>query len=241
MILYPAIDMRHGAVVRLHQGDFAQTTVYAEDPVAQAQAFAELGFSWLHLVDLDGAVEGAPRNAASIEAIRDATSLSLQLGGGIRSAGQAEYWLDRGIDRLILGTAALKNPELLRTLARDYPGRIAVGIDARNGLVAVEGWLEASEISALELAQRYEDAGVAALIHTDIARDGALSGPNIEASAQLADAVSIPLIVSGGVARLDDLLAAKAQAHRGFDGIISGRALYDGRLDPKQALEALAA
>ena len=241
MILYPAIDMRHGAVVRLHQGDFAQTTVYAEDPVVQAQAFAELGFSWLHLVDLDGAVEGKPRNAASIEAIRDATSLSLQLGGGIRSAGQAEYWLDRGIDRLILGTAALKNPELLRTLARDYPGRIAVGIDARNGLVAVEGWLEASEISALELAQRYEDAGVAALIHTDIARDGALSGPNIEASAQLADAVSIPLIVSGGVARLDDLLAAKAQAHRGFDGIISGRALYDGQLDPKQALEALAA
>jgi phosphoribosylformimino-5-aminoimidazole carboxamide ribotide isomerase len=241
VILYPAIDMRHGAVVRLHQGDFAQTTVYAEDPVAQARAFAELGFSWLHLVDLDGAVEGAPRNAASIEAIRDATSLSLQLGGGIRSAGQAEYWLDRGIDRLILGTAALKNPELLRTLARDYPGRIAVGIDARDGLVAVEGWLEASEISALELAQRYEDAGVAALIHTDIARDGALSGPNIEASAQLADAVSIPLIVSGGVARLDDLLAAKAQAHRGFDGIISGRALYDGRLDPKQALEALAA
>ena len=241
MILYPAIDMRHGAVVRLHQGDFAQTTVYAEDPVAQARAFAELGFTWLHLVDLDGAVEGEPRNAASIEAIRDATSLSLQLGGGIRSAGQAEYWLDRGIDRLILGTAALKNPKLLRTLARDYPGRIAVGIDARDGLVAVEGWLEASEISALELAQRYEDAGVAALIHTDIARDGALRGPNIEASAQLADAVPIPLIVSGGVARLDDLLAAKAQAHRGFDGIISGRALYDGRLDPKQALEALAA
>ncbi|GEO80806.1 1-(5-phosphoribosyl)-5-[(5-phosphoribosylamino)methylideneamino]imidazole-4-carboxamide isomerase [Pararhodospirillum oryzae] len=241
MILFPAIDLKDGQCVRLLKGDMDKATVFGVDPAAQARRFTDAGCRWLHVVDLNGAFAGRPVNADAVKAILAAVSVPVQLGGGIRDHATIDHWLDLGVRRVILGTVALRDPELVREACRRHPGRVAVGIDARDGMVAVEGWAETSTVSALELARRFEDAGVAALIHTDIDRDGAMGGPNVEASAALAEQVSTPVIVSGGVSCLEDLLAVKAQAHRGIEGAISGRALYDGRLDLAAALAALAA
>ncbi|WP_119460513.1 1-(5-phosphoribosyl)-5-[(5-phosphoribosylamino)methylideneamino]imidazole-4-carboxamide isomerase [Rhodospirillaceae bacterium SYSU D60014] len=239
MILFPAIDLKDGACVRLRQGDMAAATVFNENPAAQARSFAAQGVDWLHLVDLDGAFAGRPMNAAAVDAILAAVDRPCQLGGGIRDRATIDRWLERGIARVILGTAALKDPALVREACRAHPGRIAVGIDARGGRVAVEGWAETSEISAEELALRFEDAGVAAIIYTDIERDGVLSGVNAAATAALAAALATPVIASGGVGSLDDLHALKAVAASGIAGVIVGRALYDGRLDIGAALALL--
>lgn len=239
MILFPAIDLKDGVCVRLRQGDMNAATVFNDDPAAQARAFAAAGVEWLHLVDLDGAFAGRPVNAEAVDGILAAVDLPCQLGGGIRDLATVERWLGRGIARVILGTAALKDPALVRTACRSFPGRIAVGIDARGGRVAVEGWAETSEISARELALRFEDAGVAAIIHTDIERDGLLAGANAEATAALAAAVSTPVIASGGVGGLEDLRALKAVEASGIAGVVVGRALYDGRLDLAAALALL--
>ncbi|MEC9433838.1 MAG: 1-(5-phosphoribosyl)-5-[(5-phosphoribosylamino)methylideneamino]imidazole-4-carboxamide isomerase [Pseudomonadota bacterium] len=240
MILYPAIDLKGGACVRLLRGDMDAATVFNEDPAAQARAFQDAGCGWLHIVDLDGAFAGRSANGAAVEAILGALTIPAQLGGGIRDMGQVEAWLTRGVRRVILGTAAVRDPDFVKAAARAFPGQVAVGIDARDGKAAVEGWAETTEIDAHDLARRFEDAGVAAIIHTDIDRDGAMGGANIEASAALAHAVSIPIIVSGGVASMDDIRAAKA-CSAPLDGVISGRALYDGRLDPAEAAAYLAA
>jgi len=239
MILYPAIDLKGGECVRLLRGEMDQATVYNRDPAAQARAFAEAGFEWLHLVDLDGAFSGRSENAAAVEAILAAVSMPAQLGGGIRDEAAIDAWLGRGVRRVILGTVALRDPDLVRRACRTHPGRICVGIDARDGRVAVEGWAETSEVTALDLARRFEDAGVAAIIHTDIDRDGALQGVNAEATAALAAAIETPVIASGGVASLADLEALLALEQSGIAGVISGKALYDGRLDPKAALALL--
>jgi phosphoribosylformimino-5-aminoimidazole carboxamide ribotide isomerase len=239
MILFPAIDLKGGACVRLLRGAMDQATVYNDDPAAQARAFAAAGFEWLHIVDLDGAVAGKAVNGAAVEAILRAVDLPVQLGGGIRDQAAIEAWLGRGVRRVILGTIALKNPDLVKRACRAFPGRIVLGIDARGGRVAVEGWAATSEISALELAQRFEDAGAAAIVYTDIERDGALAGVNIEATAALAAAIRTPVIASGGLASLEELTALKRRAASGIIGVISGRALYDGRLDPKAALALL--
>ncbi len=238
MDLYPAIDLKGGQCVRLLRGAMEDATVYGDDPGAQAAAFAEAGCRWVHVVDLDGAFAGHPVNAPAVEAILAAVSVPVQLGGGIRDRATLEGWLARGVTRVILGTAAVRDPALVRAAAAAHPGRVAVGIDARGGRVAVEGWAEATEIDATDLARRFEDAGVAALIYTDIDRDGALQGPNVEATAALARAVSIPVIASGGVASLDDLRALKA-AEAPLAGVISGRALYDGRIDLAEAVALL--
>ena len=240
--LYPAIDLKDGQCVRLAQGDMDRATVFNDDPGAQAKSFADAGAGWIHVVDLNGAFAGKPVNAAAVEAIVSAVDVPVQLGGGIRDMAMVEHWLTGGIARIVLGTAAVKNPALVHDACAAFPGRVAVGIDARGGMVAVEGWAETSDITAVELAQRFEDAGVAAIVHTDIDRDGVLQGPNLEASAALADAVSIPVIVSGGVAALEDLAAIKTRAERspGLAGVISGRALYDGRIDLAAALNLLA-
>jgi len=240
VILYPAIDLKGGQCVRLVQGDMSRATVFNADPAAQARDFAAAGCRWLHLVDLDGAFAGKPMNAAAVEAIVGAVDIPCQLGGGIRDRATIEAWLERGIARVILGTAALKNPGLVREACRAHPGRIVVGIDARGGRVATEGWAEVSEMTATELARRFEDAGVAAIVYTDIDRDGVLAGVNATATAALARAVSIPVIASGGVASLDDLKALLAVERDGVAGVISGRALYDGRLDLAAALALLA-
>ena len=239
MILFPAIDLKDGACVRLRQGDMNAATVFNDDPAAQARAFAAAGVEWLHLVDLDGAFAGRPVNAEAVDAILAAVDLPCQLGGGIRDLATVEHWLGRGIAGVILGTAALMDPALVRAACRSFPGRIAVGIDARGGRVAVEGWAETSEITARELALRFEDAGVAAIIHTDIERDGLLAGANAEATAALAAAVSTPVIASGGVGGLEDLRALKAVEASGIAGVVVGRALYDGRLDLAAALALL--
>ncbi|MEO1472230.1 MAG: 1-(5-phosphoribosyl)-5-[(5-phosphoribosylamino)methylideneamino]imidazole-4-carboxamide isomerase [Pseudomonadota bacterium] len=239
MILYPAIDLKDGACVRLLRGEMESATVFGTDPAAQAAAFAAAGCRWLHVVDLNGAFAGHPVNAAAVEAILAAVDVPVQLGGGIRDRATLEHWLERGIARVILGTAALRDPALVRQSAAAHPGRIAVGIDARAGMVAVEGWAETSETTATELARRFEDAGVAAIVYTDIDRDGAMAGPNTEATAALARAVSIPVIASGGVSSLADLQALKATG--AIAGAISGRALYDGRLDLAEAVATLAA
>ncbi|MCL5776624.1 1-(5-phosphoribosyl)-5-[(5-phosphoribosylamino)methylideneamino]imidazole-4-carboxamide isomerase [Limibaculum sp. FT325] len=239
MILYPAIDLKDGKCVRLVRGEMDAATVFNDDPVAQAVAFEEAGCRWLHLVDLDGAFSGRPENAAAVDAIIAATSLPAQLGGGIRSMATIGDWLDRGLARVILGTAAVRDPGLVREAARAFPGQIAVGIDARKGMVAVAGWAETTDITALDLARRFEDAGVAAIIYTDIDRDGALGGPNVEATASLARAVSIPVIASGGVSSLDDLRALK-DCGASLNGVISGRAIYDGRIDLVEAMALLA-
>jgi phosphoribosylformimino-5-aminoimidazole carboxamide ribotide isomerase len=239
VILYPAIDLKGGQCVRLVQGDMARATVFNADPAAQARDFAAAGCRWLHLVDLDGAFAGSPVNAAAVEAILAAVELPCQLGGGIRDLATIDAWLEKGIARVILGTVALKNPALVREACARHPARIAVGIDARGGRVATEGWAEASEVSAVDLARRFEDAGVAAIIYTDIDRDGLLAGVNVEATAALARAVAIPVIASGGVADLADLARLLAVEKDGVAGVISGRALYDGRLDLAAALALL--
>ncbi len=242
IILYPAIDLKDGQCVRLAQGDMARATVFNDDPGAQARAFADAGADWIHVVDLNGAFEGKPVNAAAVEAIIDAVDQPVQLGGGIRDMAMVSHWLSSGVERIVLGTASVKNPDLVRDACATFPGRIAVGIDARNGRVAVEGWAETSDVTAIDLATQFEDAGVAAIIHTDIDRDGVLGGPNLDASAALADAVKIPVIVSGGVATIEDLHAIKLRAQNspGIAGVISGRALYDGRIDLSEAIIALA-
>ena len=240
MILFPAIDLKDGQAVRLLRGEMASATVFNDDPAAQARSFAAAGFRWLHLVDLNGAFEGRPANAAAVEAILDAVDLPVQLGGGIRDMATVERWLDLGVRRVILGTVAVKNPALVREACRAFPGRVVLGIDARGGRVAVEGWAEVSEVTALELARRFEDAGAAAIVYTDIDRDGALQGANVEATRALAEAIETPVIASGGVASLDDLAAFLAIEDSGIEGIISGRALYDGRIDPTAALALLA-
>ncbi|MBV8888743.1 MAG: 1-(5-phosphoribosyl)-5-[(5-phosphoribosylamino)methylideneamino]imidazole-4-carboxamide isomerase [Alphaproteobacteria bacterium] len=240
MILFPAIDLKAGACVRLVRGEMASATVFNDDPAAQARAFAEAGFDWLHVVDLDGAFAGRSVNNDAVAAIRRAVDLKIQLGGGIRDRAAIDYWLGLGIDRVVLGTAALRDPALVRRAAADYPGRIVVGIDARAGRVAVEGWAETSTIEPVALARRFAEAGVAAIVYTDIARDGALAGVDAVATGAFARAASIPVIASGGVASLADLAALKQHAADGIAGVITGRALYDGRIDPHTALRLLA-
>lgn len=236
MIIYPAIDMKDGKCVRLLRGDFSKATIFNNSPAEQAKAFVGAGFKWLHLVDLDGAVEGRPVNESAVKEVLNTVNIPVQLGGGIRSIAQVEAWLDAGISRVILGTVALKNPDMVREAAKRYPGKVAVGIDAKQGMVAVEGWLEKSSVSAMELAQRFEDAGVSAIIYTDIARDGALLGPNIEETALLAATLSIPVILSGGVSSEADLKAIAEYSKRNIEGVIIGRALYESTITAEEAL-----
>jgi phosphoribosylformimino-5-aminoimidazole carboxamide ribotide isomerase len=240
MILFPAIDLKGGQCVRLKLGDMAQATVFNDDPAAQAKAFEAQGFSWLHLVDLDGAFAGKPVNADVVTAILKAVAIPVQLGGGIRDLKMIEAWLSRGIRRVILGTVALRDPELVKEACRKFPGRIVVGIDAKGGKVAVEGWAETSELSAIDLARRFEDAGVSAIIFTDVDRDGVLKGLNIEATLALARATRIPVIASGGLASLADIRRLLAPDCAILEGAISGRALYDGSLDAAEALKLIA-
>jgi phosphoribosylformimino-5-aminoimidazole carboxamide ribotide isomerase len=236
MILFPAIDLKHGQCVRLEQGDMARATVFNLDPAAQARAFATQGFEYLHVVDLDGAFAGKPMNAHAVETMLKAVTMPVQLGGGIRDLKTIEAWLAKGIARVIIGTAAVRDPELVKGAAKQFPGRVAVGLDARDGKVAVEGWAETSQVTALEIARRFEDAGVAAIIFTDIARDGLLKGLNLDATIELAERISIPVIASGGFASIDDVGALLAPRAGKLAGAIAGRALYDGRLDPQAAL-----
>jgi len=238
MILYPAIDLKDGQCVRLLRGEMDSATVFGDDPAAQAARFADAGCRWLHIVDLNGAFAGRPVNAAAVEAVLARVEVPVQLGGGIRDRATIETWLDKGLARVILGTAAVRDPALVRDAARAHPGRIAVGIDARGGRVAVEGWAETTETEATDLARRFEDAGVAAIVYTDIDRDGVMQGPNIAATAALARAVSVPVIASGGVSSLADLVALR-DCGAPLDGAISGRALYDGRIDPGAAQRLL--
>lgn len=237
MILYPAIDLKDGQAVRLVHGDMDRSTVFNDDPAAQAKAFVAAGCEWLHLVDLNGAFAGTPVNAAPVEAILKSCPVPAQLGGGIRDRATIESWLDKGLARVILGTVAVENPDLVREAARAYPGQVAVGIDARAGFVATKGWAEETNVQATELAKSFEDVGVAAIIYTDILRDGAMGGPNVSATADLAKAVDIPVIASGGVASLNDLSELKATGV--IAGAISGRALYDGAIDLSAALAML--
>ncbi len=238
MILYPAIDLKDGQAVRLFKGEMEKVTVFNDDPAAQAAQFVEAGCEWLHLVDLNGAFAGEPVNAAAVEAILERASVPAQLGGGIRDMATIERWLSKGLRRVILGTVAVEDPDLVREAARAFPGQVAVGIDARGGRVATRGWAEETDVEVTDLARSFEDAGVAAIIYTDINRDGAMQGPNVEATAALANAVSIPVIASGGVSSLADLIALR-DCGAPLDGAISGRALYDGALDLKEALRAL--
>ena len=239
MILFPAIDLKNGEAVRLEQGDMARATIFNRDPAEQARRFVTQGFEYLHIVDLDGAFAGKAVNAAAVGRILAAVRIPMQLGGGIRDRAGIEGWLAKGVARVIIGTAAVRNPPLVKEAAKAHPGRVAVGLDARDGKVAVEGWASASELSALDIARRFVDAGVAAIIYTDIARDGMLKGLNLDATIALADAVSIPVIASGGFASLDDVRALLAPRAKKLEGAIVGRALYDGRLDPGAALQLI--
>ena len=239
VILFPAIDLKDGQCVRLKLGEMDQATVFNDDPAAQARTFERQGFEYLHIVDLNGAFAGKPVNAAAVEAILAAISIPAQLGGGIRDLETIEMWLGKGIRRVILGTVAVRDPGLVRAACAKFPGRVAVGIDAKRGKVAVEGWAETSELTAIDLARRFEDAGVSAIIYTDIERDGVLKGLNLPATAELARAVTIPVIASGGLASMDDIRALTRPEYAMLEGAISGRALYDGRIDPTEALSVL--
>lgn len=239
MIFFPAIDLKDGNCVRLVHGDMDQATVFNDDPAAQAQAFADAGCTWLHMVDLDGAFAGKPANADAVSNVLDRVDMKVQLGGGIRNMQTIESWLERGLSRVILGTVAVRDPGLVREACKAFPGQVALGIDSRNGFVAVEGWADVTELKTEDLAKQFEDAGASALIFTDIGRDGAMQGPNLEATISLANAVDIPVILSGGVSSMDDLHQIKAEAGDTFEGVISGRAVYDGRIDPRAAVELL--
>src|SRR5262245_8874805 len=241
MILFPAIDLKDGLAVRLQQGDMARATVFNRDPAAQAHAFEQQGFRHLHVVDLDGAFAGRPMNGAAVERILETVGLCVQLGGGIRDMNTIDGWLEKGVNRVIIGTAAVRDPALVKDAAKKHPKRIAVGLDARDGKVAVEGWAEQSELTALDIARRFEDAGVAAIVYTDVARDGLLKGLNLDATIALAEAVDIPVIASGGLASIEDVKALLAPRARKLAGAIAGRALYDGRLDAAAALALIAA
>lgn len=240
MIFYPAIDLKDGACVRLYKGDMDAATVFSDDPTAQALSFESGGAQWLHLVDLNGAFAGESRNGSAVEDILQAVMIPVQLGGGIRNMEMVDGWLSRGVARVILGTAAVRDPQFVQDAARAYPGQVAVGIDARGGKVAVSGWAETTDISAIDLAKRFEDAGVAAIIYTDIDRDGAMAGPNVAATAALANAVSVPVIASGGVSSVADLEALK-NCGADLNGAISGRAVYDGKINLMEAVSLLAA
>ena len=239
MILFPAIDVKDGVCVRLEQGDMARATVFHRDPAAQAQAFEVQGFEYLHVVDLDGAFAGKPMNVAAIERIIETTNIPLQVGGGIRDLATIEAWLEKGVTRVIIGTAAVRDPVLVTKAASLYPARIAVALDARDSMVAVKGWAETSKLTAFDIARRFEDAGVAALIYTDISRDGLLKGLNLDATIELAERVSIPVIASGGLASIEDVKALLHPRARKLAGAIAGRALYDGRLDAAAALQLI--
>lgn len=240
MRLFPAIDLKDGQCVRLRQGKMSEATIFGDDPAAQAKEFESVGFDYLHVVDLNGAFAGEPVNATAVGKILQTLSIPVQLGGGIRSLEQIETWINEGVSRVILGTVAVRDPQLVREAAHKFPHRIAVGIDARDGMVAIEGWAETSELTAAELAKRFEDAGVAAIIYTDIARDGLLTGLNLDATAALAREVSVPVIASGGLAGIEDVQRLVQPEYAMLEGAIAGRALYDGRLDAKQALDLLA-
>jgi phosphoribosylformimino-5-aminoimidazole carboxamide ribotide isomerase len=241
MILFPAIDLKDGVCVRLEQGDMARATIFNRDPAAQANIFEEEGFKHLHIVDLDGAFAGKPMNATAVDHILETVGLCVQLGGGIRDMATIEAWLEKGVNRVIIGTAAVRDPALVKEAARNFPQRVAVGLDARDGKVAVDGWAETSQLSALEIAKRFEDAGVAAIIYTDIARDGLLKGLNLDATIALADAISIPVVASGGLASIDDVKKLLEPRAAKLQGAIAGRALYDGRLDAGEALRMVRA
>ena len=241
MILFPAIDLKDGLVVRLEQGDMARATVFHSDPAAQARAFEQQGFEYLHIVDLDGAFAGKPVNASAVDRILESISVPVQVGGGIRDTATVEAWLEKGVARVIIGTAAVRDPPFVKQAARDYPGQIAVGLDARDGMVAVEGWAQTSELSALEIARRFEGAGVAAIVYTDIARDGMLGGLNLDATIAVADTISIPVIASGGLASIGDIRAMLEPRARKLAGAIVGRALYSGQLDAAEALKLIRA
>jgi phosphoribosylformimino-5-aminoimidazole carboxamide ribotide isomerase len=241
VILFPAIDLKGGQCVRLEQGDLARMTVFNADPAAQAHAFERQGFEYLHVVDLDGAFAGKPVNATAVDALLKAVKMPVQLGGGIRDLATVEAWLTRGIRRVIIGTAAVRDPQLVMQAAKRFPGRVAVGLDARDGKVAVQGWAESSEMTALDIARRFEDAGIAAIIFTDIARDGLLRGLNLDATIALANSISVPVIASGGLASIADVKALLEPRAKKLEGAISGRALYDGRLDAAEAIALIKA
>jgi len=236
MILFPAIDLKDGQCVRLKRGLMDEATIFNDNPADQATSWQEAGFEWLHLVDLNGAFEGKPVNGAAVDAILGALSIPAQLGGGIRDMATIEMWLEKGVKRVILGTVAVKDPELVKQACRAFPGQIVLGIDAKSGFVATEGWADISDLSVVELAKRFEDAGAASIVYTDVDRDGILAGVNVEATVALAEAVSTPVIASGGVAAIDDIKALLDANCPGIEGVISGRALYDGRIDPAEAL-----
>ena len=240
MILFPAIDLKDGACVRLVRGDMNNATIFNLDPADQAREFAACGFEWLHVVDLNGAIAGRPVNEAAVRSILDVVDIPVQLGGGIRSLAAVEAWLTAGVQRVILGTAAISQPDLVRDACKAFPGQIAVGIDAREGYVAIDGWANTTRVKALDLALQFEDSGVAAVIYTDINRDGAMGGLNIESTCDLAFALTTPVIASGGVSSMEDLETLKHESHCGIAGVICGRALYDGRIDPKAALRLVA-